>query len=330
VDKRRRPAPAASAWAATTVAITVGALGGAAWLAPRTATPGAALALLLFVGSSVHVAATAWIGTLPEVRSQAFLHPFRFFGCPVLLIAAATGAALVLPPHVLSRLLLGYFGWQLWHYQRQNLGFVALAACASGVTSPTRWERRVINAAGAAGVVSVVSHPAALQLGVPAMLGWAWPLAAGSLVASIGVGAWFLIRRPRSDRSPAFVGLTAMALLFPIPLFVFSSPFAALGGITIAHGLQYLVFVGTIAAGHAGPGRRVNSVAAMLVVALSFGAALAAASHLHNGGTVTRSLYGAYLGLVMTHFVVDAGTWRLRDPLPRQLLSRCVPSLVRR
>jgi hypothetical protein len=329
VDDRRPPAPAA--WAAATVGVTLGALIGAVLLAPRSAAPGAALALLVFVGSSVHVAASAWLVTLTEVRAQARLHPFRFLWCPVLLIGGATGAAMPLPPHVLSRLLLVYFAWQLWHYQRQNLGFVALAARSSGVTGSTTKERRVIMVAGGAGVVGLVSRPAALQLGVSGVSGvssWAWPLAVGALGASIVIGIWLLIRRPSSDRSPALVGVTVMTLVFPLPLFVFTSPFASIGGMTIAHGLQYLVFVGAIAAGNAGPGRRVTGVAAMVVIALTFGAALATASHLHGGGAATRSIYGAYLGLVMTHFVIDAGTWRLRDPIPRRLLARCVPSLL--
>jgi hypothetical protein len=40
-------------------------------------------------------------------------------------------------------------------------------------------------------------------------------------------------------------------------------------------------------------------------------------------------VFGAYLGAVMAHFVVDAGLWRLRDPFPRVFLARRVPYLMR-
>jgi hypothetical protein len=52
-------------------------------------------------------------------------------------------------------------------------------------------------------------------------------------------------------------------------------------------------------------------------------------SHLHSGGPAERWIFGAYLGTVMAHFVVDAGLWRLRDPFPRAFLARRVPYLMR-
>jgi hypothetical protein len=51
-------------------------------------------------------------------------------------------------------------------------------------------------------------------------------------------------------------------------------------------------------------------------------------SHLHSGGPAVRLVFGAYLGAVMAHFVVDAGLWRLRDPFPRAFLARRVPYLM--
>jgi hypothetical protein len=52
------------------------------------------------------------------------------------------------------------------------------------------------------------------------------------------------------------------------------------------------------------------------------------ASHLHTGGSVAHVVYGGYLGVVMAHFVVDAGIWRLRDPFPRAFLSSRLPALL--
>jgi hypothetical protein len=40
-------------------------------------------------------------------------------------------------------------------------------------------------------------------------------------------------------------------------------------------------------------------------------------------------VFGAYLGTVMAHFVVDGGLWRLRDPFLRAFLARRVPYLMR-
>jgi hypothetical protein len=116
-----------------------------------------------------------------------------------------------------------------------------------------------------------------------------------------------------------------MALLFFLPVFVFGSPYAAVGGMTVAHGMQYLLLLGLVAAGS---GTRLVQLATLCNMALLGGAALEKASHLHGAAPAARLLFGAYLGAVMAHFVIDAGLWRLRDPFPRAFLARRAPHLV--
>jgi hypothetical protein len=135
-----------------------------------------------------------------------------------------------------------------------------------------------------------------------------------------------------------------MTQAFFLPVFTFASPYAAVGGLTIAHGAQYLLLMSLVGAGEgaggsaagtaiaatAGPGMaralRLTVLAAIVVLG---GAALEVASHLHDGGWPFRVLYGAYLGVVMAHFVIDAGLWRLRDSFPRRFLTSRVPYLLR-
>ncbi len=109
-------------------------------------------------------------------------------------------------------------------------------------------------------------------------------------------------------------------------MFAFSSPYAAIGGLTVAHGLQYLLLVGLVAAGPARPGL-ILRLLALANIALIGGAALSAASHLHDAAAPGRILFGAYLGVVMAHFVIDAGLWRMRDPLARAFLITHLPFL---
>ena len=42
------------------------------------------------------------------------------------------------------------------------------------------------------------------------------------------------------------------SLCFVVPVFAFRSPYAAVGGMTIAHGLQYLLLIGLVAGGDRG------------------------------------------------------------------------------
>jgi hypothetical protein len=73
---------------------------------------------------------------------------------------------------------------------------------------------------------------------------------------------------------------------------------------------------------------RAFRVALLVNVALVGGALLSGASHLHGSGPLGRFVFGAYLGVVMAHFVVDAGLWRMRDAFPRAFMTSHVPYLM--
>ena len=85
---------------------------------------------------------------------------------------------------------------------------------------------------------------------------------------------------------------------------------------TIAHGVQYLLLVGLVASGQANP---VLRLAVLCNVAVAGGLVLSLASHLHGSAPGIRWLYGAYLGVVMSHFVIDAGIWRRRGAVASPL-----------
>jgi hypothetical protein len=316
----------ARAWLWLTVVLTGGAFGVAVALAPpASAAPGRGLAWVLFAGSSVHVASTGWLYTLGDVRSYAASRPLRFWWVPAALVLSGALAAALLSPASLTWLLLPFFGWQFFHFAKQNLGMVALAASCARVPSPRAAERRTLLAAGLAGIGGLVAHPALLQLRVDTRLAGLFGVATIVFAAAVVAGVALLVRRPAAHRPAGFSVMYLMALLFSLPVFVFGSPYAAVSGMTVAHGMQYLLLVGLVAAGS---GARLVRLAALCNVALLGGVALEQASHLHGAGPAERWLFGAYLGAVMAHFVIDAGLWRLRDPVPRAFLARRVPYLI--
>jgi hypothetical protein len=316
-------------WLAATVVLTIGALALAVVMAPpRSASAGLGLGWLLFVGSSVHVAGTGWLYTLDEVRAHALRHQARYVWAPVGLVVGGATASLAFPPLVLAWLLAPYFAWQFVHFQKQNLGMAALAASSRRLAGLKPAERRALSVAGLAGVAGLVARPGLLQLRIDPGLGALFPVAVTVFAAAVVAGVALLARRPGADRPAGFCVVYLTSLCFSLPVFVFRSPYAAVGGMTIAHGLQYLLLVGLVAAsGPRGKGRLLR-LAALGNVALIGGVALNVASHLHGGDAAARCVFGAYLGVVMAHFVIDAGLWRLRDPFPRQFLSSRVPYLV--
>lgn len=317
-------------WLVATVGLTLHAVGAAVVLAPhQSITPLQSLAWLLFLGSSVHVASTGWLFTLPEVRKHAADHRARYITVPFVLVLTTGLIASVLSPGELEWLLLPYFSWQFFHFQKQSLGLSALAASSHGARPLSKTERRALMGSGAAGILGLIAHPDLLQLHVHVPFGVLFPIS-GSLfaVAVIGGLAAFM-QRPRRDRPPGVCAMYLVALLFSLPVFAFASPYAAVGGMTVAHGFQYLLLVGLVAAGTGRGSTRGFRIALLCNVALVGGALLSGASHLHGSGPVGRFVFGAYLGVVMAHFVVDAGLWRMRDAFPRAFLSSHVPYLLR-
>lgn len=330
---RRAGRRAGRAWLWSSAALTAGALTAAVGLAPPAgARPVPALTWLLFTGSSVHVASTGWLLAVPEVRAYAAEHPVRCRWAPLALIVAAATAATFVSPAWFQWLLLPYFCWQFFHYQKQNVGIAALAASALRARPLRRAERWPLLLAGLASVLALAVTPGLLGLRLP---GWdprvlaatGRPLAAAAFAVAVVAGLVAMTGRPRPERPIGLCATYATSLLFCLPVFVFASPYAAVGGMTIAHGLQYLLLVGLVAGGKA-PSGRLTGLAMLANVALIGGAALSWASHLHNASQAARPLFGAYLGVVMAHFVVDAGLWRMRDPLARRFLTSQLPYLV--
>ncbi|MEZ0090297.1 hypothetical protein [Streptacidiphilus sp. EB129] len=325
-------------WLVGTLLLTLGSLVGAVLLAPAgdATAPGPALGGLLFLGSSVHVASTGWFYTVPQVRRHLRASPGRYLVAPVALVAVMALLAAVVPQRPFALLLLAFFGWQFFHFQKQNLGLAALASSAYRCGPLRPGERRAITATGLAGTLGLLSHPALLQLTEAPRLGTLFPVAAGGYALAAGYGAVQWLRRPAPERPAAVSGIYLTALAFFLPVFLFTSPYAAVAGLTAAHGYQYLLIVGLVAGGAARRQRqeqiqvRLLSLAVLLNIGLFLGLGLNLASHLHTGTGPVRAVYGAYLGMVMAHFVVDAGLWRLRDEFPRRFLGERLPYLLGR
>ncbi|HEX3924394.1 MAG TPA: hypothetical protein VHY31_19070 [Streptosporangiaceae bacterium] len=340
----------ARVWLCGTNALTLGAFAVAVALGPpASAPPARALAWLLFVGSSVHVASTGWLYTLPEVRRHAREHAGRLIWLPVALIIGAAAVAAAVSPSVMAWCLLPYYTWQFFHFQKQNLGLAALAAssgrAASGRAARGRAgpalrpaERRAIMAAGYAGIAGLITHPGLLQLGINTRLTWLYPVAVTAFAVAVAAGLGCVAQRLARGAAFSFGVIFLTSLGFFLPVFVLRSPYAAVGGMTIAHGLQYLLLVTLVAVGRRPEARqsetgravagRAVTLALLANVALVGGVVLSAASHLHGAAWAGRLAFGAYLGAVMAHFVIDASVWRLRDPFPRAFLAARVPGLL--
>jgi hypothetical protein len=308
----------------------VAALVVVASLAPASnAQPTFALTWLLFMGSSVHVASTAYLFTEADVRAHVRNNPTRYVWVPTVLIVGAAVLAVAVPVRDLAWILLPYFAWQFFHFHKQNIGMVALAASTSALRGSSRAERQAMTLAACFGILGLIAHPDLLQLNNRTFVGHLFVVAAVGFAVAVVWGVSLLAARLPQERAVGFSATYLMALLYFVPVFIFASPYAAVGGMTVGHGLQYLLLLGLVAAGRSRGRQRMLGLALLVNLALVGGILLSATSHLHRAPGLERVLFGAYLGVVMTHFVVDAGIWRLRDPFPRQFMASHVPFLVR-
>lgn len=327
-EAERRSLTAGQAWLWATVALTACSLVTVIALAPPAgATPVSALSWLLFTGSSVHVASTGWLFVLPTVRDYVRQHRLRCVWIPVCLIGVTAIAAAMIKPAAFQWLLLPYFSWQFYHYQKQNIGMAALAAASGRIKPLSRAERHSLVLAGVATIGALAGDPRLLGLRIGLEAPWLGPAALAVFAVAVVAGVLALAARPPAARPAGFTAVYLTSLLFGLPAFVFASPYAAVGGMTVAHGLQYLLLISLIASQGAPEARssRLVRLALLANIALIGGVLLSTASHLHNSSQAGRLIFGAYLGVVMAHFIIDAGIWRMRDPLARKFVTDSVP-----
>jgi hypothetical protein len=291
-----------------------------------------AFGILLVVAYTGHIAVSGWLWTLPDVRDLTRIHPWRLCALPFGLVIAGCVVFSVATGWIFEVALLTFFAWQFSHFQRQNLGLV-VAVMARWNAPPLRpWERKLVVLAGWCGIAQLLTHPAlfgvpghilpssfpgATAIGQVALAGWAGCIAAIALSIK---------------RSAPVTACYVSAVLFVAPLFLFHTPLAAISGLVVAHGLQYLWIVGWRS--HAsGQNRRyklsgLQTAAALVTIAVLGGAVLSALSESHpNGGFAPHLLYGSYFGIVMAHFVVDGSVWRQRQPTPDPGRTTLVPSI---
>ncbi len=322
------PTRLVAAWQRTTIVVTVVPLVVLGIIGHGQHPANTVVAACLVIGGSTHVAATGWFVFETDVRSVARRRWCRFFLLPAAVVAAAAWFGATASPHRIAIFLCGFFAWQFFHFQKQNVGVAALMASSSKVASLTTRERRCLVASGIAGITGLLGRPSLLHIPLRPATPALFFVGEVLFVVALVMGVAALMRRYRDQRSLVFVVTYVSGLLFNAPIFLFRAPYAAVGGMTVAHGFQYLFIVSTVV-GASVHGRRRWERATLFSNILIVGTGcLAVAIHLHDGDGFERAIYGVALGVTMAHFLIDAAIWRLRDPQSRKFLTRRLPHLL--
>lgn len=297
---------------------------------------GAATALqVLNLVAAPHVMTTLYL--LLDGRSLAGITSPRLtvFICPTLLIALSCAVLLLAPLWLVMSFMLVYVFYGMWHFGRQNLGVMSFASHIAHHRPMDRFERWSLTAGAIAGVLG------GYRIFAPALLlnAQCWPFDLSTIDPLLsrlwygGVAIYALLvpltllhvarhyRRYRPLTLTVYVG----CVFFFLPAYLSDNGLFLLTSWSVAHGVQYLVFLAVHALGR-GDGR----IGAQALVPLaSFLLCLMAgvllwryAAAVQDGGNFTaiRVALSLTTGLTFAHYWVDQFLWRFSNPARRAWL----------
>lgn len=266
--------------------------------------------LVILLTFSGHVASTAYFYVDRDFWSLIERNWPRFVLAPLALMAGFL-VAYQLGTRINAFALLSYFCWQLFHYQKQNYGLISFAASSEGAGPPPKILRLGLNLGVVAGVLGAIGYFSAQGRD---LLGFTDAqlknVSRGLHLPILACFAWLIVYH-RKFLAHRFTCLfTVASLLFFLPAALGTNGLVAFATYAIAHGAQYLIFMGVLAKRsnrfYALPALGALTIGLMIILLL-----MQNDPYLEHMG----------LGVVCAHFVVDAKVWRLREPEQRKLIG---------
>ena len=271
------------------------------------------LGVMNFFGGTAHVGASAYFYTDP-VQFQFFRsRPIRFFILPAALVILTALVYQWSSPSVQASVLLLYFIWQTYHYQKQNYGIFCFVSAGTKTSRPNLWENICIELGVMAGILGLINVMQLFDNTPLANYSFLVYTAGLYIIYSLPVFLFLAFATNPDLRRCWTRGLAlVMGTFFYLPTFLFSDVKSAIFGYALAHGIQYLVFMSFVSGSSANknPAKQVTTLFACLFAG---GLLLTLMADRGLWGKWGPGVFGAYLGLVMADFLLDAGVWRLRE-----------------
>lgn len=272
---------------------------------------------LLLLMSTMHVGLTAYFYLDPEYRSHTAKHSGYYVAFPAALIVGSGLITTIFAKDGLIYLQLFYHAWLLFHYGRQNYGVLAFTSIATDSGRPLLTERLALHFAPIGGILG--AHGVFQQFGqsilaplenLSLLLGMGFTGAA--IVLGIGSAFYHLYKRSSLWRPFYIVLLSA----FYVPTFFFDTYVQAILGYAIAHAIQYFVFMIYLSSG--APNKQpVRSIIVLVFGMLMVWGLILVTKEQSIWGPIAPFITGAAVGLIMWHFIMDAGYWRLSQTWQR-------------
>jgi hypothetical protein len=274
--------------------------------------------LLLFLGAAGHVGASFFFYGDADVRHFMRDKRARYLGLPIAIVVGAAVFFATAGPEGRAFALVLFWIWQVHHFTRQNHGILAFVSRADGI-AVRRSERLAITLSDLAAIPATLVFVA--PYGRTPLADHAWTLHTGALLVFACAWVVYLVSlRPGQLRAAPLRGLVMLTLmLFYLPLFVFEDALSAVFVYLVAHGLQYLVFMGFVV--RRPDARRLRNGLLLVACTLVVGASIDLTRLPGRFGALGPALIGVSYGIVVWHFLLDAGVWRLSESFQRRYMA---------
>lgn len=291
--------------------------------------------VLLFLGTA-HVPATLFFYTDKEFSSIVRSKPARYVYFPIIL-TVVTGLLVAFSNTTTQAFVfLTFWGWQAFHYGRQNVGVYAFVCIVQTGKSAHKLEKLAIDAATICGILGTFKilgtgvSPTYLQ----GVLEFLYQVGRYGL-AAVAVFSVIVFLMNFKDTSLLKTLFFFTLVFFFLPIWLSDNINVTFLSYAIAHGLQYITFMSVVSL-NSKPDNETGtfpyrSVATFLLFVLVVGFIFYEAPDLKKVELVRNSvpllraadfLFGAVLGATMAHFVFDAGAWRLSKVAQRSYMSK--------
>jgi hypothetical protein len=305
------------------------------WPSSVVMQPG--LLALAFLGGG-HVFITFWFYLDGKARERVFsLKKTYYYALPVAIMAATSVVyALLSTPNRMYFYAIFALSAQ-WHHSRQNIGVYSFLSQSWKLGPVTQTEKNIISLSWLGGVCGgLVWYQ--LPLNRPDILTAIYWVGVVCYVIVFIAGGYFALKAYREHHRLLKTGLFLGLCAFFLPALLFTNAGAATS-FGAAHAIQYYLFLWYVLYREpASVAKRFNlpatkggwiaaiSVAALWPFAILFGlsyvytsAAAAVGTGFNN--TVDAALFGIIMGWVITHYVVDAGIWKMSSKAVREYHS---------
>lgn len=291
--------------------------------------------VLLFLGTA-HVPATIFFYIDKDFSEIIKSHKARYIYFPIILTIATGLLFAFASATVQAYILLTFWGWQAFHYGRQNVGIYSFVSIATRGTPPNKYERIIIDLGTYCGIIGTFKI-LGMAVAPKYLHGFLEGLYRVGGVAFVAVlVAAIVVYFMNWKRTTVLLTIFYFTLVcFFLPVFISTDMNVAFLSYAIAHGVQYILFMTVVSLNFnaQGEARRLqigNAVKLFLVTGLVgflFYRAidLKTVEFLVVNVSLLRIvdfILGAILGATMAHFVIDAGAWRLSKSLQRMYMGK--------